>query len=293
MLIAIPSAVAASPPEFTTATWVWQTRPLLETRTEVTELIEHCQRFAIGRVFLQLPTTGRKLRDASDLRPFAAVITQLHEAGIRVEALDGDPHFALRSEHERVLATTRAVLEYNETATPAARFDGFRLDVEPYLLPQFSSKERDDLLLGYLELLTRVGTIIGSIELDFGVDIPFWYDTLPSLDRASVTDSFLHDVLRRVGNASVMAYRTELTGDDGVFAHIQNELDVARLLGRKLYVALESAPEADKVSFHQKGFPALSSALEALERRLSSTPVIAGLAVHSYESMRALVGSQS
>jgi hypothetical protein len=57
-----------------------------------------------------------------------------------VHALDGDPEFTRAAQHGTVLSIVNAVVAYNASVAPAARFDGVQLDIEPQALPERSAK---------------------------------------------------------------------------------------------------------------------------------------------------------
>lgn len=232
------------------ALWVWNTRALAASRESQARLVSFCRDHQIGEVFLQLlpPPPGRH-RKARDLAPMLPLVQELHRNGIRVDALDGDPHFALPKHHARVLDTIRAVIHSNRRAPAQGRFDGIRFDNEPYLLPGFAGPNKEAILRSYLELLKRARFLTRRHKLRLGADIPFWFDgrtrfeeAIAALDGRPLSEL----VIDRVDNVAIMAYRTNVYGPDGVIAHSLDEIEYAERRGKSIYVALETIQLPDE-----------------------------------------------
>lgn len=232
------------------ALWVWRTQAIVADSAQRDALLAMCESEQISDVFLQLlpPKKGR-LRSASDLAEMLPLIAALHDKGVRVQALDGAPEFALKAHHAEVLATTRAVIESNRKSSAAERFDGIRFDNEPYLLPGFAGPQKESILRDYLEILDRVHVMTMAAKLPLGADIPFWFDghdrfqePIARLDGRPLSEL----VMDRVENIAIMAYRTSVYGPDGVIAHCLDELEYAELTGKEVLIALESVRLPDE-----------------------------------------------
>jgi hypothetical protein len=221
------------------------------------ELIEFCRRHGFNRLFVQIPYDA-SVKDGkwhfrwstTPLKPF---MRKLRQAGIAVEALDGDPRYGLRENHGRVLATVKAVLEYNKGAAPEERFVGIRYDIEPYLLPGFNGPRRETILQGYLELVAESARRAREAGLSYGLDIPFWYDALNEYTYEPVTVEFggvrkpaSHHVIDLVDELTVMDYRTTAFGADGTVRHSEDELAYAASQGKPVLIGLETSPLPDE-----------------------------------------------
>ena len=97
---------------------------------EQQRLLTFCKNEGITDLFLQIPYKAKEekgqwkiLWNPLLIRP---LISQLHQAGVKIHALDGDPRFALREWHGRVIATLLSILQYNRESTPQARSDAIR-----------------------------------------------------------------------------------------------------------------------------------------------------------------------
>lgn len=233
--------------------WVWNTKDLLGHGKEQIRLTQFCKRNGITEIFLQLPyeveeKNGKKdiLWDKSNV---AALLSCLHNAGIKVHALDGDPRFALREWHDHVLATIRSVIQFNKSAQSDERFDGVRYDNEPYILPNFAGIQKQSIIEQYLEFLKLSKELTASANLEFGVDIPFWFDQkneffepITEVQNRPMTEC----ILNIVDNIGIMDYRTQAYGADGVIAHALGELQYATEKGKKVFVGLETTKLPDE-----------------------------------------------
>ncbi len=257
-----PEGGAAAAASSRRALWVWRTRKLLADDTARSAFLDLVSRQRIDRVFLDLPPApgeaphaGFVPFDGAALQP---LIAALHKRGVEVDALDGDPAYALGQNHAGVLQTVARVVAYNRTAPPGARFHGVHYDVEPYLLPGFQGPARQDILDDYLDLVDDLAREAHRGGLAVGVDVPFWLgapyqETGRPLDavHGGVRRTVLQHVLSLVDEVTVMDYRTTTSGPDGSLVHAVRELSAAAGSGAKVWVGLETGPIADEdlVSF--------------------------------------------
>jgi hypothetical protein len=235
------------------AMWLWETEELLGDDQSQDQLLDFCQKRGITEIFLQLPYEkqekegmGEIIWDKSKMK---SLLYRLHSADIRIHALDGDPRFALREWHDHVIATIQSIVEFNKSAAPDERFDGIRYDNEPYLLPNFAGIQKESILEQYLDLLRISKKVTESVGLEFGVDIPFWFDQkneffepITELERRPLTEHIL-DIVDNIG---IMDYRTEAYGADGVIVHALGELGYASRKDKKVFVGLETADVPDE-----------------------------------------------
>jgi len=255
------------------AMWLWETKALLGNDLEQDQLVDFCRKNGMTEIFLQLPyeveekDDGRKI--IWDTSKVKTLLSKLHGAAIKVHALDGDPRYALREWHDHVVAIIQSVIQFNESAQPDERFDGLRFDNEPYLLPHFAGIQKESILRQYLDLLRISKEIAGSANLEFGVDIPFWFDQkneffepITELEGRPLTEH----VIDVVDNIGIMDYRTEAYGADGVIAHALGELQYAAKVGKKIFIGLETTALPDETILEfGRGRGASKILLEKLE----------------------------
>jgi hypothetical protein len=255
-----PAEKKSYPPSPHRAMWLWNTKDLLGNEGEQKRLVDFCGQNRITEIFLQLPyevveKSGQK-EIQWDTSQMAVLLSLLHGEGIKAHALDGAPQFALRPMHEHVLATMQTIIDYNERVQPDERFHGIRYDNEPYILPEFAGVQKESIMGQYLELLERSKELAASVNLEFGVDIPFWFDQNNEFFEpiAEINDHPLtRSVLDIVDNIGIMDYRTAAYGADGVVAHALDELRYASEKGKKVYIGLETTvlPDETLLEFGQ------------------------------------------
>jgi hypothetical protein len=237
------------------ATWLWDPAPLFESREEREALFQFARREKLNVFFVQVHCDYRQEGEKqvcllSQEEEFRHFIREAHERGIAVHALDGYSHYVLPPWQPKVLAQVQAILDYNARVFPQERFDGIHHDNEPYLLPAFTGKVGEKLLLYFLDLTYACQQLVARApqRITYGVDIPFWYDTVEVTWHGVRKPVSAHaiDIVDEVG---VMAYRTTAYGPNGVVALADSEVDYAGHHGKKAYVALETTPLPDQVSY--------------------------------------------
>src|SRR5258705_2123930 len=231
--------------------WVWASGPLLHDLRERAMFFDFRERHSIGvaGVFIETDAspTGRRLKHAAE---WAALLAEGRRHGMRLHALDGDPAYALRSQHDVVLAIVDAVISYNASVAPAARFYGIHFDIEPYLLPAWKQPAtREPLLADYLELNARVAKRAHAAGLVYGVDIPFWWQSIDDATGKAVSMTTFRGIRRTatehlltlVDNVGVMAYRNVATGPDGIVGLALDTLERADRIGEAdVFVGIET-----------------------------------------------------
>lgn len=149
----------------------------------------------------------------------AAWNEKLAAAGIRSEALFSDGKFLAPANRDAFLAATAArVLAFNAAhATPAARFAGLALDIEPHAQPAWKTATPADkraLLEDYLAACTALRAHLdahGGRDLAISAALAYWLDRLPPEGSVGWTsagdrDAWFGRLGRVVASISLMAY---------------------------------------------------------------------------------------
>ena len=284
--------------------WVWEAQPVVRDAAERLAFFEFCKEYRITVVAMQIATRGtgaaRRLDQAAQ---WETLITEAHRRRMRVHALDGDPEFANPERHETALSIVNAVIAYNASAVPAARFDGVHLDIEPYLLPEWKvPASREEKLAQYLDLNFRAAASARAAGLLYGVDIPFWWH-LPDdgtgapigivtfRGQRKLATEHLLDVVDNVG---IMVYRNTAGGSDGIITHALDTIRRAERAGRKVqaFVGVETERIGDgpaKVTFAGKSVREFQTEIRATEAALRNYSSFAGMAIHRYRTFRDFV----
>ena len=233
------------------AVWVWNTKDLLEDESKLAEFLDFCKGEEFSDVFLSFPFPQT---DSIDIQKgLRAIIRSLGELGIRSHALIGDPGFVLSRNLPRVTNLLESISNFNASIPDSARFVGLHLDVEPYLLPGFGGKKKEEILDRYIALLEFVSEFCHHHGLSLEVDIPFWMDLPdehdgipPSIRSGDAVRLALRRIFDLCDVIVLMDYRTQVWGADGIVAHARHEVRLAAELGKKVSVGLETDEVADE-----------------------------------------------
>jgi len=233
------------------AMWVWETKELLTNETMRDAFFGFCREQRVNEIFLQLiyrfSKDGERNETCELLRPglLRALIAECSANGIKVHALDGYPEFALTSQHPKVLAQVRAIIQYNGEVNPEERFYGIHLDNEPYQILGFDGPQRDSILLQFFALNREVMNLLKeeNSELVYGIDIPNWFDEMSppcALSFEGKTQDPARHLIDICDNVGIMDYRTFAYGVDGIIHHGLGEMKYADQAGKKIYIGVET-----------------------------------------------------
>lgn len=234
------------------ATWIWDASILHGEQEDWLLFFEEKQ---VHDVYVQVdPNTAD--------RTYRSFLTAAHKHNIRVHALDGSPDY------------TEADLALFLQKVNSLNWDGIHLDIEPYLSSQWES-DRSKAIDRYEKLLKKAA----ASEFLLGIDIPFWYDEIPSGDGRSLAEL-------AIGTADytvIMAYRDRA---DLIIKAAENELNVGKALGKKVLIAIETIEnaEADGISFFGKSPAYVEAEMKQVWKECECQ-----IAVHHAGSWRELV----
>lgn len=220
--------------------------------------------------------------EAGDYKAFLRVLNQAQALDLEVYALNGSYDWLDHPEQmQDFLDSITLVTMENQTA-----LKGVVLDIEPYVLTGRDTK-RDYAL--YLKLLEGCRRETARQDLALNVVVPFWYDEI-ILQGEQGADSLLTRVMTLADETTVMAYRKQISGPNGIYALIHQELLINPYLQRKLIIAVETraSREGEHVSFAGMAKADVKKTFSTLKQlalfRLSPT----GFAVHDFEGWQAL-----
>ena len=238
-----------SPRQHGRALWVWDTDNILHDNGTDT-LLTFIRTRKISTVYLGLPYDASRSRAAGgivlDKMRLEPIVRSLRSVGATVEALVGDKAFILPGQRNFVTNTVEHVVEYNASVTPEARFTGIHFDVEPYLLPGFTSPNQRWFTDNFLAMLKAFVPIARKGHLSVGADIPPWYDSANELANRFIPSSgdrpFYEQIIDLLDTVTLMDYRTDAQGDNGIAMLAVRELAYAERTGKKVFVGLETTP---------------------------------------------------
>lgn len=280
------------------AVWMWEedSYALLDSPARAREAIAFMQRQGIDTVYLYADAhEGRNLLTQQPA-VYARLIAQLHRQGLQVHALLGSwplhtERYILPEQRPQALAMVQRVLDYNQVAQPAERFDGINLDIEPHVLDDWSSR-REAYLQMFLELSEAWMALKRQMNqrLQIGPAIAFWLDGIAVRHAGQLKPASQHlqDIYDHV---VLMDYRDHAHGPDGILSHAQDELDYGRKIGKRVLLGVETSPnEIRKLTFQYKTQAQMAHELGLVRQALADEPAFGGFVVHHYGSYRRWLG---
>ncbi len=255
-----PEPPACEKGESLWAIWVWDVRELERNWVKFKRVVNE---WGIKRVYLQL---SRHLTQDH--------IDRLRGMGLEVFLLDGG-------------RTTE--LNFSLDYVRSFEADGFQIDIEPYINPDFNLK-RESYLKSYVKLLSEVRRKLRGRR--FSVVIPFWLDKLSYGGKP-----VLEHVFRYADEVVIMAYRNNLSSSLSLSVE---EIAQGGRFGKPVLIGFELHRQKDEKhniyrvekrslifvgSYEVKG-EELSMTLEELRRiRGIKCKGVYGFVIHSFEAL--------
>jgi hypothetical protein len=265
VLSAQPSAAATAPGR---AMWVWSW-------TDAGSVVQLARTRGVGTLFVAVPadlTTSPSLPKVRDLA------TQARSAGLRVDALGGDPGW--------VDNPSWAVDHWVNPTIATGLFTGLHVDVEPWTTTAWTTSQSTT-VSKYLSMLDRLVSASGARPVE--ADIPFWFDQIKA-GRKSTLDK---ETMRRVSAVTLMAYRNTAAGTDGTLAIAASELASAAALGKPVRIGQETTylgtdPTEVKQTFYGQTLTRMDDQLAQVDSGASAYATYAGIAVHDFTGYAAM-----
>ncbi|BCM93765.1 hypothetical protein IAD21_05656 [Abditibacteriota bacterium] len=289
------------------AMWVWDATAITNPQ-KGQDLFDFCAKKGISVIYLSMGDIfSPKQREATDPKHVTApmlgkFLSAAHGKRIEVEALDGDPSFALQDKHAEALGRLQKALDYNKTAAENERLDGFQWDTEPYILEDFKKDAASQraVLKQYLDSAAQMRDAVkASPTLRLGYAIPAFFDEdARSVEWDGITKPVtfhLMDILNTLPTTyvAIMAYRDKALGVNGTVEISRGEVAYATKSTPNVKVwigqeTLDVKGDPPSITFWQEGENALNAALGQIQGAYQDKPVVAGLAIHHWGSYRIL-----
>ncbi|MBI3318017.1 MAG: hypothetical protein HYZ90_02570 [Candidatus Omnitrophica bacterium] len=265
--------------------WVWKYDPVNNPQIRE-ELLSFCGQTAIGTVFVYLgedPITRMPKEYQKNLAEF---LQAAHSKGVHVEALQGNPLWALKEHHPQVFDWVGGYLEFNRERPQEERIDGVSLDIEPYLTSDWESGDREKLKSEFVELVAQLRKMIDGEKQGhpfiLGLAVPVFYNREPVFEEA---------LLKEVDYFALMDYYdTAIDIADNARFHI----DLANRLGKKVVVGVETQDLVQmgqgkrRNTFHEEGWLEMERQLSQVVDLFAKELSFGGVAIHAYDSYRLL-----
>lgn len=231
-------------------------------------------------------------------------ISWAHERGYQVYACiaagTSPPYMgAYREFHDTAIRHFEQVLNYNIASGPDERFDGVNVDIEPYISPDFSALY-PSLQIQYLEMTEKMieRRNAAGLNLPYGPAIPKWYD---SSDRAkdiayNGQTKWLSEHVQDLSDyISIMDYRDTADGSAGIIEGARGEIAYANAIGKPNSVVIgvetkdiANSGDPETITFREEGRTAMEAELDKVYAAFGSEPSFGGIAMHHYDTIRAL-----
>ena len=298
LVVLFAGSVAAAVPR---AVWVWEadTFQLLDREDQWDETFAFLTRRNLTTVYLYADRyKGRNIiKDEPD--KYRRLIAALHGRGFKVYALLGSMYlktqeYILPERREAAVQMLENVLRYNTGSNTVERFDGINIDIEPYLLDDWSANrtlratQYLDLAAEFMRLRREAGD-----KFVVGPAMPFWFDGIEDITwrgRRQRLSDHVQDIYDYV---AIMDYRNFARGSDSIISHATDELEYADRIGKTVVVGVETLrTEPRKVTFYGMSRAAMEEQLRIAETEFSSHPSFSGFAIHHLGSYRSMSDSK-
>ncbi|ETT56228.1 DNRLRE domain-containing protein [Paenibacillus sp. FSL P4-0338] len=227
-----------------------------------------------------------------------------HERNLSVHALVAggtSPAYmgAYERYHHHAVREIEQIINYNLAAEEDEKFDGINVDIEPYISPDFKAPSKflqNEYLDGLRKMIDRRDT--AGIRLPFGPAVPKWYDS--SEQGANIqwngTTKWLSEHIQDISDyISIMDYRDSADGTAGIIAGAAGELAYAEAIGKPNSVVIgvetldiANSGDPETITFQEEGRTHMEAELDKVNAASGLSSSFGGIAVHHYDSYRAL-----
>ena len=294
-LVAPAAAVASR------AVWVWEadTFRLLDSEDQWNEAFTFLAKRNITTVYLYADEHRGRNTIRDEPEKYRRLIAAFHGRGCKVYALLGSwylktPEYILPARRVAAVRMFENVLRYDAGSAVGERFDGVNIDIEPYLLDDWSENrtlratQYLDLAAEFMRLKRKFGD-----TLAVGPAMPFWFDGIDDIAWRGKRQRLSEHVQDIYDYVAIMDYRNFAQGSDGIIAHAADELKYADRIGKTVVVGVETLrTEPRKVTFYGMSHVAMEEQLRIAETEFSSHPSFSGFAVHHLGSYRMMTDSK-
>ena len=203
-------------PRHTKGFWVWDYHAAVA-RPET--FIQDCERAGVTRILVQMP---HKDDPPAVWSAYAALLKRATQSNVEIFALDGYPE-AIYEPAPLIEKISRL-----RTLLPEEHLTGLQLDIEPYLLGQFSDPQDYSL---YLHVIEKIKAALGD-RARLSIVMPFWFSAKTANNRP-----LDFEVMDRVDEVALMSYRTDLDDLEDITEHALRYGDA---VGVPVWLAVET-----------------------------------------------------
>jgi hypothetical protein len=176
------------------------------------------------------------------------------------------------------------VKAYNASVFDNERFAGIQVDIEPYLLPEWTA-DQNAVAVSWQQSLSYFNKLVKKDStLTTTAAVPFWLDNIQLPDGSG---SLSAAIMATLDETALMSYRDQALD---VVTLAATEIATGNRLGKKVWVSVETkpAPDTPLITFYGKGNTEMEHQLALIDGVLKAQPSYTGIAVHDYTGWRAL-----
>lgn len=295
---------AKEDPRAPRAVWSWKHDPVRDPGVRK-EMFSFFKQTAVRRLYLYLgedPITRSPPPEQTELAGF---LRECHANGVEVHALQGNPLWALKPYHPKVLEWVGSFLEFNRNRPVEERMDGVHMDIEPYLTSEWETGDRERLKSEFLELLKQCRELIDSkagarinpgtgegrpwavgptADKPFvmGLAIPLFYNREPEMEER---------ILSLVDYAALMDYydsARDIIEQGRIHLELAGRAGVQMVIGVETQDLIEMNQGKRRNTFVEEGWEEMERELAKVAEAFAGRPGFDGLAIHCYHSYRLL-----
>lgn len=255
------------------ATWLWEAQTL---DADNEKLLHFLKTEQVNTLYLQIDPHV-------PMSSYRKWIKQLTGQGVKVYALGGSPKWASSKKEDRVEAEQWLawIKTYQYQAEPQEEaFSGIHLDVEPYLHEQWRDRQQE-LIENYQRLLSLVGREADDLRLDFGVDVPFWFDQV-TYENSFGKGTLDEWVMGHCDVVTIMAYRNKADGQNGINTITRTTFELAKNHPQcRIIIAIETTKQPEvHISFWGQSSADMQLELTKVHKNYDKNVSLAGYAIH-------------
>ncbi len=257
------------------ATWLWNPWMIYSDEAGTLAFLESKD---VNKVYVQI--------DADiPAGVYESFIEKAGVLGMAIYALDGAPDWVAPkgfTQQDRLMSWLSV---YQKGASPAQKFTGVHLDVEPYLYSGWNTN-RDTTVKAYQALLTKANSSTAALNLPLEADLPFWFDEI-SYKNTYGKGILAEWVIANTHSVTLMAYRDSA---EMINELVKNEIAYGEKYGKKVVIGVETdqTDEGDALSFYEEGEAFMNNELAAVSAHHSASKGFGGIAIHHVDSWKTM-----
>jgi hypothetical protein len=261
-------------PTMNLSTWLWNTSEIV---TNSDNIINFLVKNKVTVLYLQIDYN-------LNYTYYKNFISKATKNNIRVEALEGSPDWLSTTGINLQNTFFNCLTSYQKNSSLNEQFKGVHLDVEPYSNSEYSTNQ-NKIINNYQTFLLSSKNICKKLNLNFGIDIPFWFNEV-NYNTVYGNGNLAEWIFINVKTVSIMAYRDFASGANGINEIAKAEMDLCKKYNVQATIAVETGdlPETPFVTFFEEGQAYMSNQLNSVYLNYKTNSAFRGFAIHHLDS---------